>query len=88
MKKPILVLAAALAGCIVFACSAPPSELNPTFTVRDIMKSMVQTNADVLWNAVAISVTAKGLETKAPKSDEELAAGRGRFSSGNREDRA
>lgn len=75
MRKLLLFAAASIAGCIVFACTAPkseaPSEINPTFTVRDIMKSMVQPNADVLWNAVAVSVTEKGPETKAPKNDEE-----------------
>jgi hypothetical protein len=75
MRKLLLLLAAAIAGCLVFACSAPkadaPSEITPTFTTRDIMKSMVQPNADVLWNAVAVSVTEKGPETKAPKNDEE-----------------
>src|SRR5437870_3493350 len=76
IRKLLLFLIAAIAGCVVFACSAPKVaatevEITPSFTVRDIMQSIVQPGADTLWNAVAISVTEKGPETKAPKNDEE-----------------
>jgi hypothetical protein len=70
------LLTVALAGCIVPACSAskpaePATEIAPTFTLREIMQSMVGPRADSLWNAVGISVTEKGPETTAPRNDEE-----------------
>jgi hypothetical protein len=37
------------------------------------MKTMVEPTADSLWNAVAISSTATGIETKAPTTDGEWA---------------
>jgi hypothetical protein len=78
MRRLVPFFTAAVAGCLVFGCSAPkpeaPVEINPTFTVRDVMKSIVQPGGDVLWNAVSTSVTEKGPETKAPKNDEEWQA--------------
>jgi hypothetical protein len=76
MRKILLPLA--LAGCIVSACSTPKAaesvpDIAPAFTIRDIMQSMVGPRADSIWNAVAVSVTEKGPETKAPKNDEEWA---------------
>jgi cytochrome c556 len=73
-----------IAGGLVLACSTPKAaepakpvdaapELIPTFTIREIMQSMVEPRADSLWNAVSTEVTAKGPETKAPKNDEEWA---------------
>jgi hypothetical protein len=44
------------------------------FTIRDIMKAMVEPRADALWNAVATTSTATGIETKAPSTDEEWAS--------------
>jgi hypothetical protein len=54
------------------ACRAtPPNEYRPTSTIKDIMQSMVDPNADVVWDSVATEVTALGTEQKAPKTDEE-----------------
>jgi len=78
MRKLLLFLAIPLAGCIVFACSAPKpaepaAEIAPVFTIREIMQSMVQPRADTLWNAVSTEVTEKGPKTNAPHNDEEWA---------------
>ena len=78
MRKLLLFLMTPLAGCIVLGCSAPKpvepaSEITPIFTIREIMQSMVQPRADSLWNAVSVSVTDKGTETKAPKNDDDWA---------------
>lgn len=43
----------------------------PTFTIREVMASTVMPSADVLWNAVAINVTADGIQETAPETDED-----------------
>jgi len=73
------LLTVAITGCFASACSAPKPvaatlEIAPTFTIREIMQSMVGPRADSLWNAVGTSVTEKGLETKAPANEEEWAS--------------
>jgi hypothetical protein len=42
-----------------------------TSSIREIMGSMVMPGANDLWNAVSSSVTAKGIEEKAPKTEQE-----------------
>jgi hypothetical protein len=42
-----------------------------TSSIREIMASMVMPSADVLWTAVSSSVTTKGIEEKAPKTEQE-----------------
>jgi hypothetical protein len=64
--KPAETTAAAPA-----AAAPPPPEYVPTATVKDLMQSVVDPNADVVWLAVTTVQTAKGtLETR-PKNDEE-----------------
>jgi len=58
----------AVAGCNT---ARQPEELRPTATVKDIMDSIVDPSADVLWESVATIVTAEGTEERAPKTDEE-----------------
>jgi len=70
---PAVVLAAGFVSCSVHKGAEPASEIAPAFTIREIMQSMVSPRADSIWSAVAISVTDKGPETKAPKNDEEWA---------------
>jgi hypothetical protein len=62
------------------ACSAPQSALQPenspgeyklTTTIKDIMDGIVDPNADVLWDSFETLVTEKGVEERAPKTDEE-----------------
>jgi plastocyanin len=54
----------------------PPqqSEYRPTATVKDIMVSIIDPEADVLWNAVATVISATGTEEREPKTEEEWAA--------------
>jgi hypothetical protein len=51
----------------------PPKgpEYMVTSSIREIMGSMVMPSANDLWNAVSSSVTAKGVEEKAPKTEQE-----------------
>src|SRR5262245_20942689 len=58
------------------AASAPapavaPPEYTPTATIKDIMQSVVDPNADVVWLAVTTVQSAKGTVDTAPKTDEE-----------------
>ena len=43
----------------------------PTATVKDIMVSIIEPEADVLWNAVATIISANGTEEREPQTDEE-----------------
>ena len=67
-----LVLAAA--GCNKRDEPAPQLQFRPTATVKDIMTSIIDPEADVLWNSVATIVSVKGTEERAPRTDEEWAA--------------
>jgi hypothetical protein len=63
-----------LAGCalLIAGCSRTPSpEFQPTATVKDIMDSVVDPNADAIWDSVEIIATLQGIEEKVPKTDED-----------------
>lgn len=70
-------LAAVLAGFGACSEPAPVAEYRPTATIKDIMDSTVDPSADVIWDSVAIIISATGTEEKAPKTDEEWKAVRG-----------
>src|SRR5262245_39413561 len=58
------------------AASAPapavaPPEYTPTATIKDLMQSVVDPNADVVWLAVTSVQSSKGTVETAPKTDEE-----------------
>ena len=64
------------AACNQAAAPPPPaseSPLRPTATIKDIMDSLVDPSADVLWESVATIVTAKGTDERRPRTDEEWA---------------
>src|SRR5258706_11093171 len=46
-------------------------EYVPTATIKDIMLSIVDPSADVVWDSVQTVVTAKGIVDKAPRTNEE-----------------
>jgi hypothetical protein len=56
------------------AAASPDAAFRPTATVQDLMDSMVDPNADVLWESVATIVNAKGIDERQPRTDEEWAA--------------
>src|SRR5262245_43650331 len=69
-----------LAGSVfvfgIVACSRAkpePPPFRPTATIKDIMDSMVDPSADVLWESVATIVSAAGTEERQPRTDEEWA---------------
>jgi hypothetical protein len=53
------------------APAGPPFRL--TASIKDIMDSIVDPSADVLWESVATIVSAKGTEERRPRTDEEWA---------------
>ena len=70
----VIVLVVAGAGCNRGEEPRPQSQFRPTATVKDIMTSIIDPEADVLWNSVATIVSVKGTEERAPRTDEEWAA--------------
>jgi hypothetical protein len=82
-RKPGFLLAGLL--LIVSACQAPQtsapvapaqpsaadSEYRPYSTIKDIMDSMVDYNADWLWDAVSTEYSAKGIIDRRPRTDED-----------------
>jgi hypothetical protein len=74
MWKPLRLLSVTALLVASDACRGTQQpEYRPTATIKDIMESMVDPNADLVWESVAIEVSATGTETKAPKTDEEWA---------------
>jgi hypothetical protein len=71
----VVVAAGLLAGCkgqhAPKAETAPAPEFRVDATIKDIMDSMVDPSADYIWDAVASTVTAKGVEEKYPRTDDE-----------------
>jgi hypothetical protein len=53
--------------------AVPPPDYIPTATIKDIMQSVVDPNADVVWLSVTTVQSAKGTVDTAPKTDEEWA---------------
>jgi plastocyanin len=74
--KAVVISAMVLAasGCGRREEPQPQAQFRPTATVKDIMTSVIDPEADVLWNAVATIVSLSGTEERAPKTDEEWAA--------------
>jgi hypothetical protein len=64
-QKPTETTAAASAP------APPPPDYVPTATVKDLMQSVVDPNADVVWLAVTTVQTAKGTVETMPRTDEE-----------------
>jgi len=58
-------------ACSTPAPAAPDPGFRPTSTVKDIMDSIVDPSADVVWDSVEVVVTASGTEERAPKTDDE-----------------
>src|SRR5262245_34333221 len=73
--------AGALGLFLAAACRAqqppPPASAQdgyrPTATIKDIMDSIVDPSADVLWESVATVITRAGAEERQPRTDEEWA---------------
>ena len=51
--------------------AVPVAEYRATATIKEIMDSLVDPGSDFIWESVATTVSAKGVEEKAPHTDEE-----------------
>jgi cytochrome c556 len=72
MRSAVVVSLLASVVCCGGACSRSTSpEFQPTATVKDIMDSVVDPNADAIWDSVEIVATLQGTEEKAPRTDED-----------------
>src|SRR5438876_12255884 len=74
MRRFVCLFSASLALFLVVACNrSKPAEstLRPTATIKDLMDSLVDPSADVLWESVATIVSAAGTEERQPRTDEE-----------------
>ena len=72
-----LAAATVLTSCATDAParSAPPlPEFQPTASVEDIMRSMVDPSADAMWDAVVTTVTDAGVEEVRPQTEEDWGA--------------
>jgi hypothetical protein len=78
MRRPswLLFLGVSLFVASLFfnnACGGRPQEYTPDATIKEIMLSLVDPSADVVWEAVSTTVGPNGTEEKAPQNDEEWA---------------
>ncbi|HKT79809.1 MAG TPA: hypothetical protein VJP86_06285 [Vicinamibacterales bacterium] len=70
-------LASVLLVSLAWACSPkpdPPPPFELTATVKDLMDSVVDPNADGLWESVAVEATLQGVTRKQPETDDDWKA--------------
>jgi hypothetical protein len=75
MRRPVFLslVVVGASALIAAACNRtpPPPQFQPEATIKDIMDSMVDPSADVLWESVATIVSAAGTDERQPRTDEE-----------------
>jgi hypothetical protein len=73
MRRFVFLYLVGASAFIAVACnrSPPPSPLQPEATIKDIMDSMVDPGADVLWESVATTISIAGIEVKQPRTDDD-----------------
>jgi hypothetical protein len=75
MHTRLYFVSASIVMIVASGCKKEEPSKTPeylvTSSIREIMGSMVMPGANDLWNAVSSSVTAKGVEEKAPKTEQE-----------------
>ena len=64
-----LIALAALAAGAVGCASEPASDMEPTATVEELMRSMIDPAADAVWDAVVIEATADGIVETRPETE-------------------
>jgi len=72
--SPLLAALVLIQFCASCARQTPQAEYRPTTTIKDLMDGVVDPAADTIWNSVASTITTKGKEEKAPRTDEEWTA--------------
>ena len=77
MRKYVSVALTSILVLLAAACAQKSSQLSqqqPEYrlnTVKDVMDSIVDPASDYIWDAVETTVSAKGVEEKAPHTDED-----------------
>jgi cytochrome c556 len=80
MRKYLAIAITSVLAVLLGSCASQQSqqaaatsqpEYNTTATIKDIMDSIVDPGADAIWGAVETVVSAKGVEEKMPRTDEE-----------------
>jgi hypothetical protein len=67
----VLISAIALAAACARQQQQAQAGPTPVGTIRQVMEHMVAPNADVLFNSVAVTVSAAGTDERQPRTDEE-----------------
>ena len=71
----IAVFTLLLSACVVAACGGPaPPPFKPVVDTKLLMQSVVDPNADVIWEAVKTIDTPSGTEEIRPRTEEQWAA--------------
>lgn len=81
MPRKLKFPACAFLVVTLAACSqqnAQQTQYRPTATIQDLMGSVIDPSADILWEAVSYRSTLTGTEDKQPRTDEEWAEVRAR----------
>ena len=83
-RRPATARAAAptLTVCLFVACAGgapepdpdPQPDFQPTTTVEELMRAVIDPAADAVWDAVVITSTREGIEREVPDSDEDWLA--------------
>ena len=73
MKRPLTaILILALTGCTKPQQQAPAaSAFQPSASIQDLMVAIIDPSADALWESVSSETTAKGIEERQPRTDQE-----------------
>jgi hypothetical protein len=71
MRTTLLLVPAS--AILFFGCSSapPPPPFKPIATVKELMNSVIDPSADLIWNAVATIQTPTGTEERQPHTTEE-----------------
>ncbi len=73
MRAYFFVLQASVLLLLNSGCATPQPEYRATATVQEIMKSIIDPSADVVWGSVGTIIDAEGTHERAPQTEEEWA---------------
>jgi hypothetical protein len=68
------IIVTALLGASVSACGRAPVPFKPVVDTKLLMQSVVDPNADLIWEAVKVVETRDGMQNIQPKTDAEWTA--------------
>jgi len=75
VKNALLVLLGVVPLLVMFACGDPEGPpFKPMVDVKQLMVSIIDPAADVLWDSVGTVISEEGIDEWYPKTDEEWAA--------------